>query len=146
MLGEGFDDLQLRTDDERVHLLRRSGDQYREVTSEVGWPTYNGETGGNRFTTLTQISKKNIAQARTEVDLYRSKRRPIAVNAGRCRRNHVCYGSEPVLCPRCGNRPADLALPIRTAGRNDNGAGSNRGVGVAGDRVFMETDLPTSSR
>src|SRR5947208_14863467 len=39
VLGEGFEDLQLRTPDKRVHLLRRSGDRYREVTSEAGWPT-----------------------------------------------------------------------------------------------------------
>src|SRR5436309_1713465 len=52
ILGEGFEDLQLRTADKRVHLLRRSGDRYREVTSQVGWPNYNGDTGGNRFTTL----------------------------------------------------------------------------------------------
>jgi alcohol dehydrogenase (cytochrome c) len=52
VLGEGFDDLQLRTDDGRVHLLRRSGDRYRGVTSSADWPTYNGEPGGNRYTTL----------------------------------------------------------------------------------------------
>ena len=28
VLGEGFDDLQLRTDDKRVHLLRRAGDAF----------------------------------------------------------------------------------------------------------------------
>src|SRR5260221_14125392 len=31
VLGEGFHDLQLLTDDKRVHLLRRSGERYREV-------------------------------------------------------------------------------------------------------------------
>ena len=34
VLGEGFDDLQLRTDDKRVHLLRRAGERFRAVTSE----------------------------------------------------------------------------------------------------------------
>src|SRR5262245_14798692 len=33
VLGEGLDDLQLLTDDLRAHLLRRTGDRYREVTS-----------------------------------------------------------------------------------------------------------------
>ena len=33
-LGEGLFDLQLRTADEKVHLLRRSGDRFREVTSQ----------------------------------------------------------------------------------------------------------------
>ena len=60
MLAEGFDDLQLLTDDKRVHLLRRVGDRVREVTSSVDWPTYNGDPRGNRYTTLTQIDKTNI--------------------------------------------------------------------------------------
>src|SRR6266850_369169 len=50
VLGEGFADLQLLSDDKQVHLLRRAGDRFREVTSEVDWPTYNGNPGGNRYT------------------------------------------------------------------------------------------------
>ena len=53
VLGEGFDDLQIRTADGRVRLLRRSSDRVREVTSDTPWPTYNGDTRGNRYTTLT---------------------------------------------------------------------------------------------
>ncbi len=59
VVGKGFDDLQLRTDDHRVHLLRRASEGYREVTSAVDWPTYNGDPRGNRYTTLTQIDKSN---------------------------------------------------------------------------------------
>src|SRR5437773_2158056 len=62
VLGEGFEDLQLRTDDKRIHLLRRAGDLFREVTSETNWPTYNGDPGGNRYTTLTQINKNNVTR------------------------------------------------------------------------------------
>ena len=61
VLNQGFDDLQLRTDDQHVHLLRRAGDRYREVTSETNWPGYNGDPGGNRYTTLSQITKANVA-------------------------------------------------------------------------------------
>ncbi|MEO6236606.1 MAG: c-type cytochrome, partial [Vicinamibacterales bacterium] len=53
VIAEGFDDLQLRTADARVHLLRRSGGRFREVTSGADWPTYNGDPGGNRYTGLT---------------------------------------------------------------------------------------------
>src|SRR5205814_1712875 len=60
--GEGFEDLQLLSDDKRVHLLRRAGDRYREVTSGSDWPTYNGDPGGNRHTTLTGIDKANVAR------------------------------------------------------------------------------------
>lgn len=60
--GEGFDDLQLRTDDEHVHLLRRAGDRFREVTSEQNWPGYDGDPRGNRYTTMTQIDKSNVGK------------------------------------------------------------------------------------
>ena len=49
--------------------------------------------------------------------------------------------AEPVLRARRRHRPADLALSDGRGNRRlTTGAGSNRGVGVAGDRVFMETD------
>ena len=60
--NQGFDDLQLLTDDQRVHLLRRAGDKFREVTSSTDWPGYNGDPGGNRYTTLNQITKANVAR------------------------------------------------------------------------------------
>ena len=62
VLAEGFDDMQLRTEDKQVHLLRRAGSRFREVTSATDWPTYNGDPGGNRYTTLTQINKGNVAR------------------------------------------------------------------------------------
>src|SRR6266850_806568 len=55
-------DLQLLTDDKRVHLLRRAGERYREVTSTADWPTYNGDPGGNRHSTLTQIDKTTVTR------------------------------------------------------------------------------------
>ncbi len=61
VVAESFEDAQLRTDDNRLHLLRRvEGGRFREVTSEVNWTTYNGDVGGNRFTTLTQIDRTNV--------------------------------------------------------------------------------------
>ena len=44
----------------RLHLLRRVGDKYREVTSTVDWPTFHGDMSGNRYTTMTQITKDNV--------------------------------------------------------------------------------------
>ena len=62
VLGEGFDDLQLRTADERVSCCGATGDACARSRSETGWPTYNGDPGGNRYTTLTQIDKTNVAR------------------------------------------------------------------------------------
>src|SRR5260370_36731918 len=63
VLNEGMSDLQLLTDDQHVHLLRKMGaDRYREVTSQKDWPTYHGDVSGNRYTTLTQIDKSNVSR------------------------------------------------------------------------------------
>ena len=37
VVAEGFDDLQVRTADQRVHLFRRAGQQVREVGSGASW-------------------------------------------------------------------------------------------------------------
>src|SRR5688572_2412167 len=61
VLNEGLEDAQVRSDDNRIHLLRKTGSgTFREVTSEVDWATYNGDLGGNRFTTLKQVDKSNV--------------------------------------------------------------------------------------
>ena len=137
--GEGFADLQLRTDDKRVHLLRRAGDRFRVVTSETNWPTYNGETGGNRYTTLTQIDKTNVAKLAprwvfTVPDAGNLQVTPIVVDG-------IMYVTAPNECyaldAGTGRRIWHYKRP-RTKGVVQGSA--NRGAGVAGDRLFMVTD------
>jgi alcohol dehydrogenase (cytochrome c) len=139
VLGEGFDDLQLRTDDGRVHLLRKAGDRYRRVTSGVDWPTYNGETGGNRYTALTQIDKLNVARLAPAwmfsiPDAGQLQVTPVVVDG-------IMYVTAPNECyaldAGTGRRIWHFKRP-RTKGVT--GGWANRGVGVAGDRVFMVTD------
>src|SRR5579862_3229355 len=62
VLNETSFDLQLRTDDQKIHLLRPMSDRYREVTSQTDWPSYNGGPDGNRFTRLSQITKNNVSR------------------------------------------------------------------------------------
>jgi len=62
LLNQGFDDLQMRTADGRIHLLRRAGDRFREAEPGVDWSGYNGDPGGNRYTTLSEITKANVAR------------------------------------------------------------------------------------
>ena len=63
VLAEGMTDLQLRTDDKKIRLLRKAdGNRYRVVTSQTDWPTYNGDPSGNRYSKLTQIDKSNVAR------------------------------------------------------------------------------------
>ena len=57
VLNQSTGEMQLLGDDRRVHLLRETtAGRYREVTSQTGWTTYNGQASGNRYSTLTQIT------------------------------------------------------------------------------------------
>ena len=142
VLNQGFDDLQLRTDDNRVHLLRRAGDRFREVTSTTDWPGYNGDPGGNRYTTLAQITKANVSRLGprwmfTLPNAGRLQVTPVVVGG-------IMYVSVANECYALDagtgrqiwhyRRPPTPGLPSAAAG------GTNRGVATAGDRVFMSTD------
>jgi alcohol dehydrogenase (cytochrome c) len=139
VLGEGFDDLQLRTNDRKVHLLRRAGERFRVVTSETGWPTYNGETGGNRHTTLTQINKNNVSRLAPKwvfpvPDGGQLQVTPVVVDGIM----YVTAVNEVFALDAGSGRQIWHYKRTRTKGVTS--AWANRGVGVAGDRVFMMTD------
>src|SRR5258708_12025995 len=139
VLGEGFNDLQVRTADGRVRLLRREGDGVRQVTSETDWPTYNGDPRGNRYTTLTQIDKTNVARLAprwmfTVPNVGSLQGTPVVVDG-------IMYVTAPnesfALDAGSGRQIWHFQRP-RTRGAISGHA--NRGAAVAGDRVFMETD------
>ena len=52
VINENSLELQLRADDNQIHLLRPLGDRFRRVTSEVDWPTYHGDVSGNHYSAL----------------------------------------------------------------------------------------------
>jgi alcohol dehydrogenase (cytochrome c) len=151
-LGEGLDDLQLRTDDGKIHLLRRAGDKFREVTSEVDWPGYNGEPGGNRYTAMTQITKANVIRlAPRWIFTYPaapggrgSNAAPAAPN--RLQMTPVVVGgimyvtnvNECIALDAGSGRQLWRFTRPKAQGTLQD-AGSNRGAAVAGDRVFLET-------
>lgn len=138
ILSEGFSDLALQTDDKQIHLLRRAGSRYREVTSDVDWPSYNGDPRGNRFTTLRQIDKSNISRLAPKwvfslPNAGNLQVTPIVVSG-------VMYVSAPNECyaldAGTGRRLWHYRKP-KTPGITNDGS-ANRGVAVAGDRVFLE--------
>jgi len=139
IVGQGFDDLQLRTDDHRVHLLRKDGAGFREVTSSIDWPTYNGDTRGNRYTPMTQIDKSNVNRLGVawmfSLGAGQLQVTPVVVGG-------VMYIAGPNECyavdAGSGREIWHYKRP-RTAGLSTGGH-ANRGVAVAGDKVFMETD------
>jgi len=152
-IAEGFEDLQLRTDDNQIHLLRKVDNKFREVTSEVDWPAYNGDPRGNRYTTMTQITKANVNRlAPRWVFAF-----PAAFGGGRgapppqpptrLEMTPVVIGglmyitnvNEVIaLDAGSGKQVWRFTRPRSTGMFND--AGVNRGVAAAGDKVFLETD------
>ncbi len=142
VLSEGMSDLQLRTDDRRIRLLRKVGNQYRAVTSQVDWTTYHGDPSGNRYTKLTQIDKSNVSKLAPKwvfpiPNVAQVENTPVVVEG-------IMYVSSANECwaldAGSGRMIWHYQRP-RTKGLAGNAAiGFNRGVAVAGDRVFMLTD------
>jgi alcohol dehydrogenase (cytochrome c) len=137
--GEGFHDVQLRTIDGRVDLLRRAGDRVRPVTSDADWPTYNGDPRGNRYTSVTQINKETVARLAPTWMFS-------IPDAGSLQVTPVVVGGIMYVTARnqCFALDAGSGRQIwhykRPHTKGVTQGHANRGVGVAGDRVFMMTD------
>jgi alcohol dehydrogenase (cytochrome c) len=142
VLNQTSDDAQVRTDDNRIHLLRKTANRYREVTSGTNWPTYNGDPGGNRLTHLNQITADNIARLapRWIFNLPGTANLEVTpvVSDGIM---YVTSGNECYALDAGNGRPLWHFQRPRTPGLIGNAAsGINRGVAISGDRLFMVTD------
>ncbi len=142
VLNQGPADLQMLGDDRKIHLLRKSGDRYRPVTSQHDWPSYNGETSGSRYSRLAQITRSNVAGMAPKWMFSLPNTPPLQVTPVVV--DGVMYVTSANQCyaldAGSGREIWRYQRP-RTAGLIGNAAGGvNRGVGVAGDRVFMVTD------
>ena len=140
VVSEGFNDVQVRTADGRIHLLRHaSNGRVREVTSEEDWPTYNGGVSGNRYTTLTEIDRQTVSRLAPRwmfalPSAGQLQVTPIVVQG-------VMYVAAPNECFALDAGSGRLIWHYRRPRtRGVSGGDKNRGVAVAGDRVFMETD------
>jgi alcohol dehydrogenase (cytochrome c) len=142
ILNQGVQDLQLRTHDRRVHLLRKAGDRYRPVTSQRDWPTYNGQWSGNRYSPLTQIDTNTVARLApawlfSVPSTQRLQTTPVVVDG----LMYVTSANECYALDAGSGRPLWHFQRPRTPGLVGNAAGGfNRGVAVAGERLFMVTD------
>jgi alcohol dehydrogenase (cytochrome c) len=142
ILNQGNDDLQLLGDDRKLHLFRKEGTRYRRVTSQADWPSYNGETKGYRHSALTQISKANVSRMVPKwifnlPNTPTLQGTPVVVDG-------VMYVTSANQCyaldAGTGREIWHYSRP-RTRNLTGNAAGGiNRGVGIAGDRLFMVTD------
>jgi len=142
VLNRGTTDLQLLGDDRKLHLFRKSGSAYRRVTSQTDWPTYNGQASGSRFSSLTQITPTNVARLtpRWIFSLGNTARlqvTPVVVDGAM----YVTSANECYALDAGNGREIWHYRRPRTKDLVGNAAGGvNRGVGVAGNRVFMVTD------
>jgi alcohol dehydrogenase (cytochrome c) len=143
ILNRSEGEMQLLGDDRALHLLRETtGGRYREVTSQTGWATYNGQPTGNRYSALTQITPANAGRMAprwvfTLPNAAQLQVTPLVVDG-------VMYVTAAndlyALDAGSGRQIWNYRRP-RTRGLGGVAArGVNRGVAVSGDRLFMTTD------
>ena len=159
MLAEAADDLHLLTMDGRLRRLRRRDVTTLEALGRVempvlaprsavsppspdDWATYNGDPGGNRHSPHRQIAPDNVARLQSAwtfaVPGVRALRAtPLVVDG-------VMYVGAPnevvALDARTGRSLWHYRRPRTPGVIGDAGAAVNRGVALAGDRLFMVTD------
>jgi alcohol dehydrogenase (cytochrome c) len=143
-LNESPTDLQLKTVDGRVHLLRAAGAKFREVTSQTDWTTFNGSPTANRYSSLEQISKHNVSKLSPkwiftmEGTTPHGETTPVVIQG-------IMYVTSANECwaldAGSGREIWHFQRP-RTTGLIGNASqGFNRGVAWdGGNRVFMVTD------
>jgi len=151
VMNRTHEDVQLLDGNRRLRLLRSetplttlgdTGGRYREVTSQSDWPSYNGGYSGGRYSQLSQITVANVSGLAPKWIFS-------VPNGGRLQVTPVVVGGVMYVTTanECWALDAGSGREIwhyqrpRTKGLIGNAAGGvNRGVGVAGDRVFMVTD------
>jgi len=142
VLNRSAVDMQLLGDDQTLHLLRKSGNEYRQVTSQTDWTSYNGQVSGSRYSPLAQITKGNVSKLTAKWIFRLTNTAPLQVTpvvaAGVM---YVTSANECYALDAGTGRQIWRYQRPRTKGLIGNAAGgANRGVSVAGDHVFMVTD------
>jgi PQQ-dependent dehydrogenase (methanol/ethanol family) len=122
------------------------------------WPTYNGKLSGNRYSELEQINRENVgklslkwtfsiplwAQFLPDTPYFRENMRYFGLETVPVVVDGIMYITGPnqafALDARSGHPIWHYSRP-RTPGLvSDPSLGTNRGVAVLGDKVFMVTD------
>ena len=142
VLNRTHADVQVLDAKQRIQLLRPEGSRYRAVTSQADWPSYNGGPNGSRYSALTQIDRGTVERLApkwlfTVPNSSRLQVTPVVVGGVM----YVTNANECWALDAGSGREIWRYQRPRTKGLIGNAAGGiNRGVGVAGDRVFMVTD------
>jgi PQQ-dependent dehydrogenase (methanol/ethanol family) len=122
------------------------------------WPTFNGNVSGNRYSPLTAINKANVSRLSVKWTLsiplwslfhpdtpyYRQNMQYFGLETVPIVADGIMYVTGPnqvfALDPRTGHQIWHYSRPRSTDLVSDASLGTNRGVAVLGDHVFMVTD------
>ena len=139
-LNRSANGMQLLGDDHGLYLLRKTASgEYRRVTSQSDWPSYNGQTTGSRYSELNQITNANVGRLQakwifTLRDTSEIEATPVVADGVM----YVTYVNECYALDAGSGRQIWHYQRPRT--RGVDGVRANRGAAVAGDKVFMATD------
>jgi alcohol dehydrogenase (cytochrome c) len=141
VFNQSLSDAQVLGSDGKIHLLRGTASSYRQVTSQTDWPSYNGGNNGSRYSPLSQVTPANVGKLAPKwiysLNSARLQVTPVVVEGVM----YVTSANELNALDAGSGREIWRYQRPRTKGLIGNAAGGvNRGVGVAGDRVFMVTD------
>ena len=124
-------------------LATEGGPKFAEVaTPKAGdWPSYHGQLSGNRHSELAQITPANVKNLTLQwvfpINHNVLELTPVVVDG-------VMFVSGPnqvfALDARAGRTLWHYQRPRSPETKGDPAKGTNRGVAVLGDRVFVVTD------
>ncbi|WP_052200431.1 PQQ-dependent dehydrogenase, methanol/ethanol family [Terriglobus sp. TAA 43] len=134
---------QVLTKDGTYHLLTRDGQHYNEkpILPKRDWTTYNGNDSGNRFSTLKQIDTANVNRLSLAwlfpFDASRLETTPIVKDGVM----YITGWNEAYALDSATGQQLWMYRQPHTKGLvSEAGRGTNRGVAIWNDSVFMVTD------
>jgi alcohol dehydrogenase (cytochrome c) len=131
------------TQDGKYHLLSRSGASYAEkpIMPKRDWVTYNGDDSGNRYSTLKQINTSNakdLALAWLFPTISNRLETTPIVSDGVM---YITGWNEAYALDATTGQQLWMYRQAHTPGLvSEAGRGTNRGLGLWHDRLFMVTD------
>jgi alcohol dehydrogenase (cytochrome c) len=123
-------------------LVNMSNQDLRASPPSANWPSYNGDYSGRRFSDLSEITPRNVAQLRAEWVFHSNNSDNLEVTPAVV--NGVMFITSAndafALDGRTGREIWHHERPVTTGLVDDASAHHNRGVGLWHDRVYMVTD------
>lgn len=134
----------LWTADGKFHLLARDGENYSEraIEPKQDWTSYDGSYNGNRYSRLEQVNTNSVQRLAPAwvfpvPGAPRLEVTPVVIDGVM----YITAANEAYALDAVTGKQIWAFRTPRTAGLlSEAGGGANRGVAVAGNRLFMVTD------